>query len=286
MEAIIAAILPAAISAIAQIFGAKSAASAQVKGNQQAIAAQLAMFGITQATLAPYLSGGAGAMGILMGSPGRKAVAAKPWILTKNGKTVTVQPGGAAKVNALKAQGWTVKQKVVQAKAAVAAKPGMLKSLIKPISMTQADLEKTPGYQFALGQGLKATGNALTTRGMSPLGSGAGIKGAEQYAVGLASQTYQQQFQNALANKEMAWKALYGTASLGESGATGIGTAASSVGENVSQSLINQGAAQGQGSRDVAAAITGFANNIYTNNLLSNSKNSIPVPGNGNLWSG
>ena len=61
-----------------------------------------------------------------------------------------------------------------------------------PGTMTQAQLEATPGYQFTLSQGLKAVQSAAAARGLGM--SGASVKGAADYATGLASQTYQQQF--------------------------------------------------------------------------------------------
>jgi hypothetical protein len=64
-----------------------------------------------------------------------------------------------------------------------------------PGTMTQAQLEQTPGYQFNLAQGLKATQSAAAARGLGV--SGASLKGAATYATGLADSTYQNQFNNA-----------------------------------------------------------------------------------------
>ena len=64
-----------------------------------------------------------------------------------------------------------------------------------PGQMTQAQLEQTPGYQWQLQQGLKATQSAAAARGLGV--SGASLKGAATYASGLASANYQNQFTNA-----------------------------------------------------------------------------------------
>jgi hypothetical protein len=64
-----------------------------------------------------------------------------------------------------------------------------------PPPMTQAQLEATPGYQFNLSQGLKATQSAAAAKGLGV--SGAALKGASTYATGLADSTYQNQFNNA-----------------------------------------------------------------------------------------
>jgi hypothetical protein len=68
-----------------------------------------------------------------------------------------------------------------------------------PFNPTMKDLQNTPGYQWALDQGLKSTQNSYAARGLGS--SGAAMKGAAEYAQGLASNTYQQQFQNYWANQ-------------------------------------------------------------------------------------
>ncbi len=76
---------------------------------------------------------------------------------------------------------------------------------IAPMTPQQAAsnaLSQTPGYQFALDQGLKATQNGFAAQGLAS--SGAAMKGGAQFAEGLASQTYNQQLQNYLANYNAA----------------------------------------------------------------------------------
>jgi hypothetical protein len=62
----------------------------------------------------------------------------------------------------------------------------------RPLQMTQAQLEQTPGYQFTRDQGLKMTQSAAAARGLGV--SGASLKGAATYATGLANTTYKDQF--------------------------------------------------------------------------------------------
>lgn len=76
--------------------------------------------------------------------------------------------------------------------------PGQIAAPDAPAQMTQAQLEATPGYQFNLSQGLAATQNSAAARGLGV--SGAALKGAATFATGLADSTYQQQFNNQLAN--------------------------------------------------------------------------------------
>lgn len=61
-----------------------------------------------------------------------------------------------------------------------------------PQAMSQQELESTPGYQFTLNQGLKATQSAAAARGLGV--SGAALKGASTYATGLSDQTYNTRF--------------------------------------------------------------------------------------------
>src|SRR5665213_2192780 len=61
-------------------------------------------------------------------------------------------------------------------------------NLTTPINMNESTLQQTPGYQFNLTQGLKATQNSAAARGLGV--SGAAMKGAASYASGLANSTY------------------------------------------------------------------------------------------------
>ncbi len=72
--------------------------------------------------------------------------------------------------------------------------PGNFNTSVQPGAMTQAALEATPGYQFNLAQGLQATQNSASARGLGV--SGAAMKGAATFATGLADSTYQNQFNN------------------------------------------------------------------------------------------
>ncbi len=63
---------------------------------------------------------------------------------------------------------------------------------IVPGSMSQAELEATPGYQFNLSQGQQAVASSAAARGLGV--SGAALKGAATFATGLADNTYMNQF--------------------------------------------------------------------------------------------
>lgn len=88
-------------------------------------------------------------------------------------------------------------------------------------SPTMAQLQQTPGYQFSLNQGQMATQNGFAAQGLGT--SGAAVKGAANYAEGLAGTTFQQQFQNyqteflnTLGQNQQIYNMLGGQAQLGE----------------------------------------------------------------------
>jgi hypothetical protein len=293
-----------AASFLAQIFGTQAAASAQTGAANKAIDAQLAMFGIGKQGLAPYMSGGDKALADLMGTPAKAAVG-ETWRNPTTGATVNKAFGYKDAAAAMTPQQWRgpqgqlisvpfgqVPHNLINAgftqvskgtaagktlaqqgfketsggSAAVAATPGALPGLIAPINMDQATLENTPGYKFNLAQGLKATQSSVGARGLGI--SGASEKGAASYATGLASSTYEQQFQNALANKQMTYNSLFGPASLGESAAAGVGQLASGAGSGIGQNLTNIGTAQAGADLGAANAVTGAANSAGSNALI------------------
>lgn len=153
--------------------------------------------------------------------------------------------------------------------------------LTKPFTPTMTDLENTPGYKFTLDQGLKATQNGYAAQGLA--NSGAAIKGAGDYATGLASNTYQQQFQNYLNQNAQISNLLLGQSSLGESAAAGQGNIAAQTGANIGANTIGAGnanaaAAIGTGNAVSNAATTG-ANNYVQYSLLNSLLSPAPDAG-------
>jgi len=139
-------------------------------------------------------------------------------------------------------------------------------SAMSPFSFapTQAQLEATPGYQFNLSQGLKATQNSYAAQGLGT--SGAALKGAASYASGLADTTYQNQFSNALNSYNTNLAKLQGQANLGENAAAQTGNYGTQAASNAGQAIVGGGNA-------AAAGITGATGNIsqglYTNAFLN-----------------
>ena len=144
----------------------------------------------------------------------------------------------------------------------------------RPGQMTQAELEQTPGYQFTLGQGLKAVQSAAAARGLGV--SGAALKGAATYATGLANTTYKDQFnlqqqrfkdlldlstgqQNQLSGQ---YTRLHDTAALGENAAANTGTQGTAA-ANAAGNYTNQaGQAQATAGMNASNALTNAGNSF------------------------
>lgn len=109
-------------------------------------------------------------------------------------------------------------------------------------------LENTPGYQFALTQGLKSTQNSAAARGLAT--SGAALKGAANYATGLAQQTYQQNLLNPLTT----------LAQTGEAAAAQTGTLGTAGAANQGAAVIGAGNASAAGTVGTTNAISGGVN--------------------------
>ena len=151
--------------------------------------------------------------------------------------------------------------------------------LTKPFNPTMADLENTPGYKFTLDQGLKAVNSQLGSEGWAR--SGPGIKAGANYAENLASTTYQNQFNNNLAQQQQIYNMLFNQSNQGESAAAGMGNAAISTGNSVASNQIGSGNAQAANWLNVGSSIGNAANGglsgyLY-NQLLAQSNNNTAI---------
>jgi hypothetical protein len=151
-----------------------------------------------------------------------------------------------------------------------------------PGRMTQAELEATPGYQFDLREGLKAVQSSAAARGLGV--SGASLKGAANFATGLANKTYldqfnvgQKRFEDYLnlntgqqGNVTNSFNRLNAIAGMGANAAAGLGTTGAGL-ANTAGNYINQGGlASAAGLQGVGNAVTGGVNNYLGYNALQN----------------
>lgn len=152
----------------------------------------------------------------------------------------------------------------------------IMPQLIAPVHMDQKTLEATPGYKFNLAQGNKAVMNSAGARGLGV--SGAALKGAGTFATGLADATYQQQFQNALANKQMAFQSLMGPIGIGEGAAGALGGIATNTGQQIGSNIIGAGNARAASDIAMGNAFGGIGNSLVAS-LLSKQMFSDLGPG-------
>jgi hypothetical protein len=145
---------------------------------------------------------------------------------------------------------------------------------------TMTQLAQTPGYQFTLDQGLLAAQNGYAAQGLGS--SGAAEKGAINYASGLASTTYQQQFENYLAQNQQIYNMLGGEVSTGQNAATNImsgGLQAQSQANALNVGAASSTAAGTVGSANaLSSGLTGAATNAATAYGLANASNTTNNP--------
>ena len=123
-----------------------------------------------------------------------------------------------------------------------------------------SNLEQTPGYQFTLQQGLNAVNNATSATGQT--GSGAQAKGLANYATGLAQNTYNQQYQNALTTYQQNASILGSLLSTGQNAAAGIGSMGMQNAQSVGNTLMGGANATAAGQVAAGSSQTNALNSL------------------------
>lgn len=146
-------------------------------------------------------------------------------------------------------------------------------TLQKQFSFDGKNLASTPGYQFALEQGLKGTNNALASQGLGL--SGAQAKGLSTFATGLADQTFGNQYNRALSTYNTNYQVaannvsnLQNLVNTGQNSAAQTGQAGLAAANNAGNYLTQAGNAQAAGITGVANAATSGVNNYMLYNAL------------------
>jgi len=165
-------------------------------------------------------------------------------------------------------------------------------ALTKPFEPTLAQLSSTPGYKFALQQGELATQAGASAMGQGSAVSGApgtaGIgasgplgKGLANYAEGLASQTYQQQFSNYLTQNQQIYNMLAGQVNMGAGTAATLANAGTTAGGQSANALLTgagqYGSLTSAGAAASAAGIVGATGGI--SNALTGAGNNALLYG-------
>jgi hypothetical protein len=123
------------------------------------------------------------------------------------------------------------------------------------------NFQATPGYQWQLGQGLRAVDAGAAASGM--LRSGATLKAEQTFGSGLADQTFQQYYNNL-------------------AGISGQGLSAATGGASTAQTSANlaQGAGNTQGSiyGNAASGLGNTVNSLFSNPAVKSWLTSSPSP--------
>jgi hypothetical protein len=154
-----------------------------------------------------------------------------------------------------------------------------LNALTTPGANQNATLQQTPGYQFSLDQGLRASNNQLAARGLGGSG-GAVAKGATNYAEGLAGNTWQSvvaALQNSYNSQAGAGQALINSGSQAGSALAGVGT---STANSIQGALGYQGNAQAGAANATGAAIgnNAFSGAAALNQLMNPGSSGVYTP--------
>lgn len=146
-----------------------------------------------------------------------------------------------------------------------------MNALTAPFNPTMQQLANTSGYQFQLQQGLESVQNGFTAQGLGV--SGAAMKGAAQYANGLASSDWQNYANNYYTGQNNAYNKMMGLTQLGAQAASaegGLNAQLTGMANNALLGQVNQAsntqlsgaAALGAGQIGSANAYAGMANNL------------------------
>lgn len=136
----------------------------------------------------------------------------------------------------------------------------LIAPLTAPFQPTQAQLAATPGYQFVLNQGLQGVQNSYAAQGLGS--SGAALKGAANYAEGLAGTTYQQQFQNYLNQNQQIANLISGQITTGENAAAMTGSLGTQNTLAANNFLTSGAAATAAGTVGATNALTSSLSNL------------------------
>jgi hypothetical protein len=260
-----AAIAAAAIGAVAVVGGAvissqgaKSAAATQAAAANNAAQVQWNEFNTVQGNEQPYMDLGNASI-----TP----------LLQAMGYGVTTGPDGKIQLNGINAN-------------------NPLQQTFTAPTLQQA--QQTPGYQFRLQQGEQAVQNSAAARG--GLLSGATLQDLLSYGQGLASSTYQQDYNNALTTFNTNYNSaannvnrLSGLVTEGQNAATNVGNQGLQTAANAGQLTTSGANAAAAGtvasSNAISSGLGSLGNSASTYGLLSQLTNQgTSSYGAGSAW--
>src|SRR5437899_12683823 len=240
----IAAIGGAAIGAI----GSNRAAQTQAGAARQASAVELGMFNQTQQNLQPWMQGGQLALGeleTLMGLGGRPG-------------TQALGPGMGSGSFMSRVAGPTPGFNPIAGAPIQGGNPNDPNFGMLAHQFGLQDFQASPAYQFNLQEGQKAIDKAANARGnfYAP----ATLQDTARFSQGLASNEFQNAFQNYNTFQGNLFNRLSGLAGSGQNAAANLGGFGTTVGGQLGSNIIGAGNAQAAGQMGVANAVGGAFN--------------------------
>jgi hypothetical protein len=124
------------------------------------------------------------------------------------------------------------------------------------------NFQKSPGYAFALDEGLRAVDAGAAARGMTR--SGATIKAEEKYGQGLAAQDFSTYYNR-----------LYNLSNQGQNSAAGQAATTSAAGSQIAQTDASAGSAQASIYGNTASGLSNIGNNYANQSLYQNRTNAL-----------
>lgn len=143
-----------------------------------------------------------------------------------------------------------------------------------PFSKT--NWQTDPGYQFRLGEGLKALDRQAAARG--GLISGAALKAATRYGQDYGSGEYQNAFNRYYQERQNMLSPLQSLAGVGQTSAQQIGTSGERMASNVGDMMTSGAAARASGYVGTANALTGGLNTYLNYQQGQNMLNALRGP--------
>lgn len=115
-------------------------------------------------------------------------------------------------------------------------------------------------YDFTRTQGLKSVQNSAAARGLGV--SGAALKGASQFATGLADNTYQNLFNMENINRTNAYSRLKGLVDTGQNAAAGTGKVGTDAANTAASAQMASGDTEAAMWNAAGSAVRNAANNV------------------------
>lgn len=139
----------------------------------------------------------------------------------------------------------------------------------------EAALAQTPGYQFALTQGVQSVDRELGSKGLS----GAQAKGISRYVTGLADNTYAQQAGLLNQAVQTGQGAVATGGGIGSNTAGQVGSTTSNIGNAISSGILGSANANSAATTATSNALSGSLNGISNSLLYSKILGQSTTPG-------